>query len=107
MGEKFANQLFKCKNFSFPRKKDKTCFSTSSCKKIKIGFNFTKKYSYILGCCNPNWSLKFDVLDEDGNKLFLLDEKSGCLMRVCCYNSRGVVVSFQDLDGKEILRFDR
>ena len=50
---------------------------------------------------------KYDVFDEQGGNIFFLKEESGCLDRCCCANARALEVSFQDLQGNELLRFDR
>ena len=36
-----------------------------------------------------------------------MKEESGCLDRICCANIRALEVSFQDLQGNELLRFER
>ena len=50
---------------------------------------------------------KYDVFDQQGGNIFFLKEESGCLDRCCCANARALEVSFQDLQGNELLRFDR
>ena len=50
---------------------------------------------------------KYDVMDDSGNPLFFMKEESGCCARMCCANARPLEVSFQDLQGQELLRFDR
>ena len=50
---------------------------------------------------------KYDVADENGEQTFFLKEESSCLMRACCANARELEVSMQDMNGKELLRFDR
>ena len=50
---------------------------------------------------------KYDVWDQDGNAVFFLKEESDCFMRMCCANGRALQVSFQDLQGQELLKFDR
>ena len=50
---------------------------------------------------------KYDVADENGEQTFFLKEESSCLMRSCCANARELEVSMQDMNGKELLRFDR
>ena len=50
---------------------------------------------------------KYDVFDPQGGNIFFLKEESGCLDRCCCANARALEVSFQDLHGNELLRFDR
>jgi len=50
---------------------------------------------------------KYDVMDDDGAHVFFLKEESSCLMRSCCANARELEVSFQDMNGTELLRFDR
>lgn len=50
---------------------------------------------------------KYDVWDESGTAVFFLKEQSGCLSRMCCAAARPLEVSFQDMSGNEILKFDR
>ena len=51
---------------------------------------------------------KYDVWDaESGSQVFFLKEESGCLMRCCFANARALEISFQDMDGQELLRFER
>ena len=50
---------------------------------------------------------KYDVWDENEDQVFFLKEESSCLMRSCCANARELEISFQDMEGRELLRFDR
>ncbi len=50
---------------------------------------------------------KYDVWDENGTQVFFLKEESDCCARMCCANARPLQVSFQDMHGEELLRFDR
>ena len=50
---------------------------------------------------------KYDVADENGEQTFFLKEESSCLMRSCCANARELELSMQDMNCKELLRFDR
>ena len=62
-------------------------------------------YPLVFGCWE--YSNKYDVWNEQGDKVFFMKEESGCLDRICCANIRALQVSFQDLQGNELLRFDR
>merc|ERR1712001_705371 len=54
-----------------------------------------------------NYENKYDVLDENGTPVFFLQEESDCIDRCFCANKRELTVSFQDLNGQELLKFDR
>ena len=44
--------------------------------------------------CFLTFKPKYDVKNEDGNAMFVFDEKTSCCMMCTCYNSRALQAQY-------------